>query len=379
MSRFNQNIKIGVLGGGQLGRMMIQSGIDFNLEINVLDPDPEAPCKNLASGFKVGSLTDEKTVLEFGEDMDLVTIEIENVNTKALKKLRDKGKKVFPQPEIIEMIQDKVKQKIFYRTHNIPTAEFRVVKSKAELIQYNEIVPAVNKLARSGYDGRGVKVIRTADELNAGFDDYGLLERFVNFKKEISVIVTRNQENEIKTYPPVELVFHPEANLVEYLFSPADISKDVEALAGKIAIEIANKLGLVGILAVEMFVTGEEEILVNEIAPRTHNSGHQSIEGNQTSQFEQHLRAILNLPLGSTEIIIPSAMVNLLGEDGYTGTAKYEGIEKVLAMEGVHVHLYGKKITKPFRKMGHVTITDHDQKRLREKAELVKSTLKVKA
>jgi 5-(carboxyamino)imidazole ribonucleotide synthase len=379
MSEFYQNYKIGVLGGGQLGRMMIQAGIDFNLDIHVLDPDPDAPCKSLASTFTKGSFTDESSVYNFGKDKDLITIEIENVSVSGLKRLEQEGKKVFPQPQIIELIQDKVKQKIFYRTHNIPTAEFRIVKSKAELVQHSEIIPAVNKLAKSGYDGRGVKVIRTAEDLNAGFDDYGLLERFVNFKKEISVIVARNEKNQIKTYPPVELVFHSDANLVEYLFSPAEVSREVEILSKKIAIDLAEKLNLVGLLAVEMFVTEDDSILVNEIAPRTHNSGHQSIEGNQTSQFEQHLRAILNLPLGSTKVIQPSAMVNLLGEEGYSGLAMYEGLMDVLSVSGVHIHLYGKKITKPFRKMGHVTITDKDLNKLREKAAFVKSTLKVKA
>jgi 5-(carboxyamino)imidazole ribonucleotide synthase len=379
MSEFYQNYKIGVLGGGQLGRMMIQAGIDFNLDIHVLDPDPDAPCKSLASTFTKGSFTDELTVYNFGKDKDLITIEIENVSVSGLKRLELEGKNVFPQPQIIELIQDKVKQKIFYRTHNIPTAEFRIVKSKAELAKHSEIIPAVNKLAKSGYDGRGVKVIRTAEDLNAGFDDYGLLERFVNFKKEISVIVARNEKNQIKTYPPVELVFHSDANLVEYLFSPAEVSREVEILSKKIAIDLAEKLNLVGLLAVEMFVTEDDSILVNEIAPRTHNSGHQSIEGNQTSQFEQHLRAILNLPLGSTKVIQPSAMVNLLGEEGYSGLAMYEGLMDVLSVSGVHIHLYGKKITKPFRKMGHVTITDKDLNKLREKAEFVKSTLKVKA
>jgi len=378
MSAFYQDLKIGVLGGGQLGRMMIQSGIDYNMNIHIMDPDPEAPCKNIAASFTVGNLTDAEAVYNFGKDKDLITIEIENVSTEGLRKLQEAGKMVFPQPDVIELIQDKVRQKIFYRTNNIPTSEFRIVKSHEELLQHAGLIPAVNKLARSGYDGRGVKVIQSEKDLQSGFDDYGLLERFVHFKKEISVIVARNGKNEVKTFPPVELVFHPEANLVEYLFSPADIGHDVCILSKKIAIEVAEKLELVGLLAVEMFVTRDDQILVNEIAPRTHNSGHQSIEGNQTSQFEQHLRAILNLPLGSTEIIIPSAMVNLLGEEGYTGQAKYEGIEEVMAIEGVHVHLYGKKFTKPFRKMGHVTIIDHDKDSLRKKAEYVKATLKVK-
>ncbi|MFY0591835.1 5-(carboxyamino)imidazole ribonucleotide synthase [Roseivirga sp.] len=376
---FNPNLKIGVLGGGQLGRMMIQSAIDFNLDIHVVDPDANAPCKNIATTFRTGSLTDFDTVYDFGKDKDLVTIEIENVNTKALHQLAAEGKKVFPQPAIIELIQNKLHQKEFYKANGIPTAGFTVVNSREEVSMLADSLPFVNKLATGGYDGRGVQVIRKTEDLDKAFDAPGFVEDLVDFEKELSVVVARNENGEIQTFPTVEMVFHPEKNLVEYLFSPAEINAKVENEAQSLAKDLIEKLDMVGLLAIEMFLTKEGTLLVNEVAPRTHNSGHQSIEGNVTSQFEQHLRAILNWPLGATENVSPSAMLNVLGEDGFTGEAKYEGMDEVLATSGVHVHLYGKKLTKPFRKMGHITITDKDKERLREKVNFVKSQLKVKA
>ncbi|NOT75096.1 MAG: 5-(carboxyamino)imidazole ribonucleotide synthase [Cyclobacteriaceae bacterium] len=368
--------KIGVLGGGQLGRMLIQKGIDWNIDFAVLDPDHNAPCKQLAS-FTHGRLTDYETVLDFGATCDIVTIEIENVNTAALKKLEQQGKKVFPQPQIIELIQDKRIQKQFYKDRKIPTSEFVLVENREDAKKHKDFLPAVNKLGKEGYDGRGVQLIRTSDDLEKAFDAPGLLEKYVSFQKEISVIVARNEKGEIVSYPPVEMVFHPEANLVEYLFSPAQISNEIAEQADTIARRVIMDLNMVGLLAVEMFVTKTGEVLVNEVAPRPHNSGHQTIEANVTSQYEQHLRSILNLPLGDTSMILPSAMVNLLGEDGYSGPAKYEGIEEVLKVPGIYVHLYGKAATKPFRKMGHVTIVDADMESLRKKANFVKHTLKV--
>lgn len=372
----NLHQKIGILGGGQLGRMLIQAGLDLNLNFSVLDPDAQAPCSGIAP-FTHGKLTDFDTVMKFGADCDLITIEIENVNTKALKELQRQGKRVFPQPEVIELIQDKRSQKEFYRKHGIPTADFILTENKADVIKNKDFLPAVNKLGKEGYDGRGVQILRTESDLEKAFDAPGFLEKLVLFEKEISVIIARNENGETKAFPPVEMAFHPEHNLVEFLFSPAEISKDVEALATAIAKKVIESLGMVGLLAVEMFVLKDGSVLVNEVAPRPHNSGHQTIEGNITSQYHQHLYSILNLPLGDTSIKIPSAMVNLLGEAGYTGPTKCEGIEKVLALGGVNVHLYGKAITKPFRKMGHVTIVDEDVKRLREKAKFVKDTLKI--
>lgn len=373
---FNQNFKIGVLGGGQLGRMLIQSGIDFNLSFSVLDPDANAPCKGIAE-FTTGKLTDYDTVMKFGEQCDIITIEIENVDTQALKDLAKQGKKVFPQPEIIELIQDKRTQKSFYQQRGIPTAEFILTNNKEEVATHVNFLPAVNKLGREGYDGRGVQVLRSAADLSKAFDAPGLLEKFVPFEKEIAIIVARDESGNIISYPAVEMVFHPEHNLVEYLFSPAQLDSTVLNKADTIARSVIQELAMVGLLAVEMFVTKNGEVLVNEIAPRPHNSGHQTIEANVTSQYEQHLRAIAGLPLGNTELIQPSAMVNLLGEAGYSGEALYQGFEEVLSVKGVHVHLYGKKLTKPFRKMGHVTILDNDLESLKQKANFVKETLKV--
>ncbi|AHM61025.1 phosphoribosylaminoimidazole carboxylase, ATPase subunit [Flammeovirgaceae bacterium 311] len=376
---FNQDTKVGVLGGGQLGRMLIQSAVDFNLELHMLDPDPQAPCHQLASSFTPGSLTDYNTVLEWGRQFELLTIEIENVNVDALKALQQLGKQVYPQPEVIALIQDKRTQKQFFQDKNIPTAPFILTENRQEVSQHLQFLPAMHKLGREGYDGRGVQRISSAQDLEKAFDKPGLLEKLIDFETEISVIVARNANGEEKAFPAVEMVFHPEHNLVEYLFAPARLAPKVIEEAEQIALKVIRELNMVGLLAVEMFVTKEGTVLVNEVAPRPHNSGHQTIEANVTSQYEQHLRSILGLPLGDTAAKIPSAMVNLLGEAEYSGPARYEGMEEVLQLSGVHVHLYGKKLTKPFRKMGHVTIVDLNLDRLREKATFVKNTLKIKA
>lgn len=355
--------------------MLIQSGIDFNFNFAVLDPDDHAPCKGLAE-FHHGKLTDFDTVMKFGEQCDIITIEIENVNTQALKELVKKGKKVFPQPEVIELIQDKRVQKSFYKDNQIPTANFVLTENKEDVARLAKL-PVVNKLGKEGYDGRGVQVLRVKEDLQKAFDKPGLLEDLIDFEKEISVIVARNEKGEIETFPAVEMVFHPEQNLVEYLFAPAQISTSIAQQAEAIAKSVIEKLGMIGLLAVEMFVTKSGEVLVNEVAPRPHNSGHQTIETNITSQYEQHLRAITGLPLGKTDLLLPGAMVNLLGEPGFSGPARYEGFEEVIRVKGVHVHLYGKAQTKPFRKMGHVTIVDEDIDSLKQKANFVKRTLKV--
>ncbi|HQQ82513.1 MAG: 5-(carboxyamino)imidazole ribonucleotide synthase [Cyclobacteriaceae bacterium] len=370
--------RIGMLGGGQLGRMLIQHGLSWNLPVSVLDPDPQAPCSQLAL-FTVGKLTDYETVMQFGANCDLITVEIENVSTRALAALEKSGKHVFPQPHLLELIQDKSRQKQFYKDHQIPTADFVLTTNRADVSQYQDWLPVVHKLSREGYDGRGVQIIRTVQDLPRAFDAPGVLEKLIPFEKEISVIVARNHRGEVASFPAVEMVFHPEANLVEYLFAPAAISNAIATEADALARRVIDTLGLVGLLAVEMFVTREGKVLVNEVAPRPHNSGHHTIEANRTSQYEQHWRAILNLQLGDTKASSAAAMVNLLGEDGYSGVARYEGLEQVLAMPGVYVHLYGKTVTKPFRKMGHVTIVDDDIALLRKKVEVVKSTLKVKS
>ncbi|MFZ6012871.1 MAG: 5-(carboxyamino)imidazole ribonucleotide synthase [Bacteroidota bacterium] len=373
---FLQNFKLGILGGGQLGRMLIQSGIDFNIPFAVLDPDAHAPCATLAE-FHHGKMTDYDTVLKFGLLCDIITIEIENVNTAALRELVKTGKKVYPQPEVIELIKDKRVQKTFYRNHDIPTSDFILTENATDVKRNKKFLPAVNKLGQEGYDGRGVQILRTAADLEKAFDAPGLLEKLIDFEKEISVIVARTESGEVKTFPAVEMVFHPVQNLVEYLFAPADLAPTVAAQAETIAKKIIHELNMVGLLAVEMFVTKRGEVLVNEVAPRPHNSGHQTIEANVTSQYEQHLRAILGLPLGDTTLLLPSAMVNILGEPGYEGAAQYEGFHEVAKVPGVHIHLYGKRFTKPFRKMGHVTIIDKDVESLKKKVNFVKQTLKV--
>lgn len=371
--------KIGVLGGGQLGRMMIQSAIDFNLDISVLDPDPQAPCAHLVENFQTGRLTDENDVLEWGKHLDLITIEIENVSTEALIKLRDQGVVVYPQPEVIALIQDKRKQKTFYKTNGIPTADFVLIQGKEDAAKVKNRLPGVNKLGKEGYDGKGVEMIKDESDLEKIFDQPGIIEKFIDFQKEISVIVARNARGEMKCFPVVELSYHPQHHLVEFLYAPAQIPMKVAHNAYKLAEEVIEKLGMVGLLSVEMFLDKSGRLLVNEVAPRTHNSGHHTLEANITSQFEQHIRAILNLPLGSTDLITPAAMINLLGEDSYTGLSKYEGLNECLAMKGIHLHLYGKKITRPFRKMGHVTITDPDVATLKSKARKIKDVLKVRA
>ncbi|GMQ29942.1 5-(carboxyamino)imidazole ribonucleotide synthase [Algoriphagus confluentis] len=379
MTHISQNQILGVLGGGQLGRMLIQSAINYNQEIHILDPDPNAPCKDIAQQFQVGSLKDFDTVYAFGKSCDVITVEIEAVNTDALQNLADEGKKVFPQPHILKLIQDKREQKKFYAQQGIPTADFVLTDTKTDVISKKSFLPAVNKLGKEGYDGRGVQILRSEADLDQAFDAPGLLEKLIDFDKEIAVTVARNEKGELTAYPAVECAFHPTANLVEFLFAPAEISAEVEAKAQEIAKAVILKLGMVGILAVEMFVTKTGEVLVNEIAPRPHNSGHHTIEANFTSQFEQHLRSVMNWPLGNPDLRCPAAMINLLGEDGFSGPAIVEGKEEAMAEKGVYIHLYGKKLTKPFRKMGHVTILDENVESLKARAHRIKELIKIKS
>lgn len=369
--------ELGLLGGGQLGRMLIQAAMDLDIEVHVLDRDQDSSCSHLATTFTQGLLTDYNTVYEFGKQFKLLTIEIENVNTDALKKLESEGVKVYPQPDIIALIQDKRLQKKFYKKNKIPTADFILVENAEDVKEHQEWLPFVNKLGREGYDGRGVQLMRHPKDLQKAFDAPGLIEKLIDFDKELSVLVARNTQGQVKSYPVVELAFHPHQNLVEYLFAPAEITQEVEKKAREIAESVCETLGIVGLLAVEMFLTKEGQILVNEIAPRPHNSGHQTIEANVTSQYDQHLRAIMGLPLGDTRLLIPSAMINLLGEPDYEGPVFYDGLVEVLSMSGTYIHLYGKKVTKPFRKMGHVTIIDEDLERLKKEVEKLKGVIKV--
>jgi 5-(carboxyamino)imidazole ribonucleotide synthase len=376
MKAFYKDFRLGILGGGQLGRMLIQACPNLDVDTAVLDPSNLAPCCNLAGEFIQGDLNDFDSVYAFGKKVDLLTIEIENVNVEALYQLEKEGLPVYPQPRVIEIIQDKRKQKQFYLDNDIPTADFVLVENRADIERHANFLPAFNKLGRGGYDGGGVVRLQSAADISKGFDAPGLLEKSVDLDREISVIAARNEHGEVAVYPIVECVFNPQYHLVDYLIAPSTLPNDLQNRAVEIASTLVKKLEIIGILAVEMFVSRDGEVLVNEAAPRPHNSGHQTINANVTSQYEQLLRAILNLPLGSTAINRPSAMVNLLGEEGYTGPVHYTGLNKLLVIPGVHLYLYGKAETRPWRKMGHVTIVDEDRDNLIAKVEQVKQTIK---
>ena len=378
---FSSNFTLGILGGGQLGKMLLTETRKFDITTKVLDPSADAPCRIACNTFVQGALTDFDTVYNFGKEVDVLTIEIENVNVDALKKLQSEGVKVYPTPQTIELIQNKATQKQFYATHNIPTAPFHRFESLTNLQQavtnQQITLPFVWKSARFGYDGNGVKIVRQLPDLSLLPEGECIAENLVPFAKELAVIVARNVSGEATTYPVVEMEFHPEANQVEYVLCPARISEEIAQKARAIAVQVAQAFQVVGLLAVELFLTAEGEVLVNDVAPRPHNSGHYSIEAAYTNQFEQHLRAILDLPLGNTDSKVAGVMVNLVGAEGYQGDVIYENIEQILAMEGVTPHIYGKRQTRPFRKMGHVTIVNKDIEKARVIAEKVKQTIKV--
>ena len=378
---FSSDFTLGILGGGQLGKMLLTETRKFDITTKVLDPSPDAPCRIACNTFVQGNLTDFNTVYNFGKDVEVLTIEIENVNVEALEKLQTEGVKVYPSPQTIKNIQNKASQKQFYASHGIPTAPFQVFQNteslKKAINEQQLTLPFVWKSARFGYDGNGVKIVRQLTDLNLLPNDQCIAESLVPFKKELAVIVARNAKGQVRTYPVVEMEFHPEANQVEYVLCPARIEEAVAQKARTIAIQVAQAFEVVGLLAVELFQTENDEILVNEVAPRPHNSGHYSIEAAYTNQFEQHLRAILNLPLGSTESKVAGVMVNLVGAEGFQGKVMYENIEQIMAMEGVTPYIYGKKETRPFRKMGHVTIVNPNINKARQIAEQVKNTIRV--
>jgi 5-(carboxyamino)imidazole ribonucleotide synthase len=353
----NKMQKIALIGGGQLGKMIIQAGLDWDIEFDVLDGDAAAPCKNICSSFTQGSLSDEATVWAFVQGKQLVTYEIEHINTAALARAEASGVAVYPSSAILAIVQNKVLQKQFFVKHRLPTSDFEIISGNADIILSSLQFPVFYKLATGGYDGRGVKKINAKEFADAGFDKPGILEQAADIEKELAIMVARSTTGEIKTFPVVEMVFDPVSNMVDYLISPAQISPDIEKEAAKLAILLAQELNLIGVLAVEMFYTKQGDLLINEIAPRPHNSMHHSIEGNATSQFQQHLRAIMGLPLGDTSIRFPyTAMLNLVGDPGYIGKAHYKGIKHVLKMPNTWVHLYGKAETRPYRKMGHITL-----------------------
>ena len=380
---FSSQFKLGILGGGQLGKMMLYDTRKYDIQTYVLDPSNDAPSKISCDHFEQGSLMDYDTVLAFGRKVDVLTFEIESVNIDALEALEKEGIKVFPQPSVLRNIQDKGIQKDFYAQYKIPTAAYtkyafaKAVKENLDTASSDIEFPFIWKSCTGGYDGKGVSVVRTAEDLDTLPQVPCIAEKMIPFKNELAVIVARSVSGEVKTYPVVEMEFHPEANQVEYVICPARIDETVANKARAIAEQVSNAFGHVGLLAVEMFQTEDDEILVNEVAPRPHNSGHNSIEGSFTNQFEQHLRAILDLPLGNTDSKVASVMVNLVGDEGHTGPVKYENIEQIMAMDGVTPHIYGKKETRPFRKMGHVTIVNHDLAKARSIAQEVKENIRV--
>jgi len=375
------DFKLGIIAGGQLGKMLIQEASKWDVITYVLDRDENCPASTIASNFVKGSNTDFDAVYRFGKMVDLLTYEIENINIEALKKLKSEGHKILPDPDTLELIQDKGKQKEFYKQHNIPTSPFENYNSREDIkrgIKENTIkFPFVQKLRKGGYDGRGVAVINNENELDKLLDGPSIIENKVDIANEIAVITARNRKGEIKCYPVVEMVFDPHANLVDKLICPSTISAEQSGKAMYIARKVINLLEMQGLLAVEFFIDTKGELIVNEVAPRPHNSGHHTIESIITSQFEQHLRAIFDLPLGSTLLKLPAVMINVLGSEGYQGPVKYEGLTESMAIEGVKVHLYGKKMTKPFRKMGHITVLSTTLESALKKADKVKNLIKV--
>jgi 5-(carboxyamino)imidazole ribonucleotide synthase len=370
-------VKAGILGGGQLGRMLLQAAANYPVETFVMENDPQCPAAHLCHHFIKGDIRDFEDVYNFGKKLDAITIEIESVNEDALAKLEAEGVRVYPRPEALKVIKDKVKQKKFYESFSIPTAPFIITQSREDIAAHPDFLPAVHKLGTGGYDGRGVQIIKTREDIHKGFDKPGVLEKQINIHKEIAMIVAVNDAAQTTLYPPVDMVFDPTLNLLDYQISPAELSENVLWKTEAIALKVVKELKSPGIFAVELFIDKQGEVYVNETAPRVHNSGHHTIEASYSSQFDMLWRIMLNYPLGNTTAILPAAIVNLLGEDGYSGNAVYDGLEEVLRMDNVFVHIYGKAQTKPGRKMGHATIISKDRQDLIFKKNRVKNTLKV--
>ncbi|MDB5277786.1 MAG: 5-(carboxyamino)imidazole ribonucleotide synthase [Ferruginibacter sp.] len=369
--------KIGILGGGQLGRMLLQAAANYPVDTFVMENDAACPAAHLCHQFTKGDITNFDDVYNFGKGMDAITIEIENVNEDALELLQKEGVKIYPSPAALKIIKNKILQKQFYKAHQIPSSEFIVTTNAAELQQHAGYLPAVHKLAMGGYDGRGVQVIKTAADLDKGFDAPSVLEKMVPIKKEIAVIIAVDDKGEHAMYPAVDMVFDQRLNLLEYQLSPAELTEKVLWKIEAIATKLVQNLNSAGIFAVELFIDKDDNVLVNETAPRVHNSGHHTIEGNYSSQFDMLWRVMLGYPLGCAEAILPAAIVNLLGAEGHSGEASYEGLNDILKLENVFVHIYGKKQTKPGRKMGHVTILSKEKQELVHQANRIKNTLKV--
>jgi 5-(carboxyamino)imidazole ribonucleotide synthase len=370
-------MKVGILGGGQLGRMLLQQAANYTVETYVLENDEHCPAAHLCHHFVKGDIKDFDTVYNFGKGLDAITIEIEAVNVEALEKLEAEGVKVYPKPSAIKTIKNKILQKRFYQENNIPTSEFKLTFNKSDLNNHKDFLPAVHKLGEGGYDGKGVQVLKTENDFEKAFEEPSILEKMVKIKKEIAVIVAIDNEGNTAIYPPAEMIFDSILNLLDYQLSPAQLDEKIFWKVEAIAIQVVKNFKSPGLFAVEMFVDVDDEVLVNEIAPRVHNSGHHTIEANYSSQYDMLWRIMLNYPLGNTDEILPSAIVNILGAEGFSGEAKYDGLDEVMQMDNVFVHLYGKSHTKPGRKMGHVTIMHKDYQDLTYKANKIKHTLKV--
>ena len=370
--------KVGILGGGQLGRMLLQEAANYPVEVTVMENDPSCPAAHLCDHFIKGDITKFEDVIAFGNNLDIITLEIENVNVEALVELENQGKIIIPRPGALNIIKNKIHQKEFYLQHEIPSADFAVVNSKNEILDHHHLIPAAQKLATGGYDGKGVQLIHTKEDVAKGFDAPSVLEKMIDIQKEIAIIVAVAQDKSTTLYPPVEMVFDPILNLLDYQICPADIKENVLWKAEAMAISVARNLNSPGIFAVEMFVDKNDNVWVNETAPRVHNSGHHTIEAHYSSQFDMLWRILLEFPLGNTKKIQSSIMVNLLGADGYKGETEYEGLKEVLSIPNVFIHLYGKATTKPGRKMGHATIISDEKQELLLQAKKIKRTLSIK-
>lgn len=371
--------RIGILGGGQLGRMLLQAAANYPVETFVMENDPSCPAAHLCHHFTQGNISNFEDVYNFGKGLDAITIEIEAVNEDALEKLEAEGVRIYPKPSALRIIKNKILQKEFYRNNAIPTSDFVVTQNRAGLNQHSGFLPAAHKLAEGGYDGRGVELLKKNEDLEKGFDAPAVLEKLVNIKKEIAVIIAVNDKGENALYPPVDMVFDNRLNLLEYQISPADLPEKVLWKVEAVALKVVKDLDSPGIFAVELFVDIDDNVFVNETAPRVHNSGHHTIEANYSSQFDMLWRIMLGYPLGSTEHILPAAIVNLLGQPGQSGEADYEGLKEILDIENVFVHIYGKKETRPGRKMGHITILSKEKQELIHQANRIKQTVKVMA
>jgi 5-(carboxyamino)imidazole ribonucleotide synthase len=369
--------KIGILGGGQLGRMLLQAAANYPVETFVLENDAQCPAAHLCHHFTKGDIRSYNDVYNFGRSLDALTIEIENVNTEALEQLEKEGVKIYPRPAALKTIKNKILQKQFYKNHQVPTSDFVITQNAAEVQEHLNFLPAVHKLGEGGYDGKGVQLLPSKEAISKAFDAPAVLEKMVAIEKEIAIMIAVNEAGETALYPPVDMVFDPDLNLLSHQLSPAELPEKTLWRIEAIAIALVKALQSPGIFAVELFIDKAGEVYVNETAPRVHNSGHHTIEANYSSQFDMLWRVLLNYPLGNTDAILPAAIINLIGADGHSGPARYEGLEDVLKIPNAFVHIYGKHNTKPGRKMGHVTILSPEKQELLHQVNRVKHGLKV--